>query len=121
MKSTHLTLLDIIFLLSACNPHPTSGVWKATADNDYGINKLVVSFDGRATFTTSKLDNAVWQCFWSATSKQQTELDCTPSTDTEKEERFILNINETGLTELHHNDIVITSFTLQDENPSPVE
>jgi len=121
MKPTPLILLGIIFLLSACNPHPTSGVWKATADNNYGINRLVVSFDGRATFTTSKQDKAVWHCFWSATNKQQSELKCTPSTNTEKEERFILSINEMGLAELSHNDIVITSFTPQDENPSPTK
>lgn len=121
MKTTPLLLLSIIFLLSACNPHPTSGVWKATTDNDFGINRLVVSFDGRATFTASKQDNAIWHCFWSATSKQQSELKCTPSTDTEKEETFILSINEMGLAELRYQDIVITSFTLQDENPSPVE
>ncbi len=113
-----LFLLNTTFLLSACSPHPTSGVWKQTEDNDYGINKLVVSFDGIATFTTSKLDDAAWHCLWSTASEQEIELSCTPSTDTEKKEPFTLTINNQGIAELRHNSQLIALFTLQDKNPS---
>jgi hypothetical protein len=47
-----LFLFSIALLLSACRPHPAAGVWKTTADNDYGITKLVVVFEGRADFVT---------------------------------------------------------------------
>ena len=115
----HLFLLITTCLISACSPHPTSGVWKSIEDNDYGLKDLTVSFDGKANFTTSKLYNATWHCFWSPTSKQETVLDCTPSSDPEQEERFTLTINSQGLAELRHNDQLITLLTLQDKNPSP--
>jgi len=116
---TPLFLLITTILISACSPHPASGVWKAIEDNDYGIKNLTISFDGRANFTSSEPDDTTWHCFWSATSKQETVLDCTPSSDPEQEERFILTINSQGLAELRHNAQLITLLTLQDKNPSP--
>lgn len=114
-----LFLLITTFLLSACSPHSASGVWQSVEDNDYGIKELIVSFDGRANFTSSKPDNATWHCFWSSTNKQEAELHCTPSTDPDREERFSLTINDQGLAELRHDTQLITLFTLQDKNPSP--
>jgi hypothetical protein len=78
-----------------------------------------MSFNGRANFTANKRDNVTWHCFWSATSEQEAELICTPSTDTEKEDVFILTVNDQGHAELQHGSKLIASFTLLDENPSP--
>lgn len=113
-----LLLLTIALLLSACTPHSASGVWRTTADNVYGINKLVVGFDGRANFTTAKLDNASWHCFWSATGELETVLTCTASTNPEQEERFILTIIKPGSAELQHKSQRVAILALQDENPS---
>jgi len=84
--SLHFTSIFIIttFLLSACSPHPGSGVWEAVADNEQGISKLTVGFEGKAEFTSSKLNNAVWHCFWSTADKKKLVLDCTPSTNPEQ-------------------------------------
>lgn len=117
--SLSLVLLAIVYMLSACTPHPASGVWKTTEDNDYGLSKLVVGFEGRANFATPNLDNATWHCFWSATDKQEILLNCTPSTNPEQEERFILTINNQGMAELRHHAQLVATLTLQDENPSP--
>lgn len=114
-----LLLLSVTMLLSACTPHPASGVWQTTEDNVYGISRLVVGFEGRANFVTTKLDNATWHCFWSATSKQETELNCKPSTDSEQEETFILTINDKAMAELRHDAKLVAIFTRLDENPSP--
>ena len=111
-------LLTIGFYLSACTPHSASGVWKTTEDNDYGITKIVVGFEGRANFTTPKLDNATWHCFWSRINKQETELNCTPSTNPDQEERFTLTNTKQGISELRHKEKLITTLTLQNENPS---
>ena len=113
-----LLLLTLTFYLSACTPNSASGVWKTTEDNAYGITEIVVSFDGRANFTTPKLDNAIWHCFWSAINEQETELNCTPSTNPDQEEHFTLTIKEQGFTELRHKEKLITTLILQDENPS---
>ena len=114
-----LFLLSITLLLSACSPHPAAGVWKTTEDNDYGITKLVVAFEGRVDFVTRKLDNATWHCFWAVTGKQEASLDCTSSLNPEQEETFLLIINDQGLAELRHKSQLVASFTRQDENPSP--
>ncbi len=113
-----LLLLSLTFYLSACTPNSASGVWKTTEDNAYGITEIVVSFDGRANFTTPKLDNATWHCFWSAIDKQKTEMNCTPSTNPDQEERFTLINTKQGISELRHNEKLITTLILQDENPS---
>jgi len=112
-----LFLFIIVALLSACSPHSASGVWKATQDNEYGISKLVVAFDGKAEFITPKLDNANWHCFWSAKAERVAELKCTPSTKTDTEETFNMKINAEGLAELSHNSKLIAILTRVDENP----
>ena len=111
----------VIFLslfLSACSPHPATGVWKATADNKLGIDRLVVSFEGRAEFKTSKLDNADWHCFWAAPDKKQLKFDCTPSTNPDQTRSFVLSVNDKGLAELLGEGSLLATFTRVDENPS---
>ncbi len=118
MKSIYpLFLVFIVALLSACSPHSASGVWKATQDNEYGISRLVVAFDGKAEFITPKLDNAIWHCFWSAKAEKTAELKCTPSTKTDTEETFTIKINADGLAELSHKSKLIVVLTRVDENP----
>ena len=111
-------MLTVVPLLSACSPHPGAGVWKTTEDNDYGISGLNVSYDGKADFVTSKLDNTTWHCFWGATGKHEAILDCSSSTNSEQEERFILTVNDQGLAELRHKSQLVAGFARQDENPA---
>lgn len=112
-------MLSITLLLSACSPHPGAGVWQATEDNDYGIAKLIVGFDGKAEFVTSKLDNTAWHCFWGATGKQQASLDCSSSTNAEQEEHFILTVSDLDIAELQHKSQRVATFTRLAENPTP--
>jgi len=114
-----LLALTLTFLLSACSPHPTSGVWQATEDNEPGIEKLVVAFDGKAYFTTSKYDDTKWHCFWTANSAFESDLKCTPSTNPDREEDYSLTTNKQGMSQLHHNNQLIASFIRLNENPSP--
>ena len=122
----------VIFLslfLSACSPHPATGVWKATGDNALGIDRLVAGFEGRAEFTTSKINNAVWHCFWGAADKKILKFNCAPSTNTEEKRLFTLSVNEQGLAELRDDAVdgvsstemlpVLAIFTRLDEDPSP--
>ncbi len=114
----------VIFLslfLSACSPHPATGVWKATGDNELGVDRLVAGFEGRVEFTTSKLDNAVWHCFWGAPDKKVLELTCTPSTNPDQKRAFTLSVNDAGLGELRDvdNTKLLATFTRLDEDPSP--
>ncbi len=125
MKSFYQRITPIIFftlLLTACSPHPATGVWKATDDNKLGIARLVAGFEGRVEFTTSKLDNAVWHCFWGISDKTELSLDCTPSTNPEKKRSFILTVNDKGIAELRdsaNRSELLATFIRLDENPSP--
>lgn len=116
-KIASLFLIIFAVLISGCSPHPATGVWKSTQENDYGVSKLVVAFDGKAEFVSKKLDNAIWHCFWAAKAKQQVELKCKPSTNTEKEESFKLLIDENGFANLSLKSQLISTFELVNENP----
>jgi len=119
MKIRLPLVLLLLSLLVACSPHPAAGVWKATADNELGINRLVVGFEGRAEFITRKLDNANWHCFWAAPDKEKLELNCTPSTNPDEKRSFTLSVNDQGLAEFQEKGAVLATFTRLDENPSP--
>lgn len=106
-----------VLLLSACAPHPGTGVWKAKGENSLGIPDLTMAFDGKARFTSSTNDPATWHCFWNASGKQIVKLGCTPSTDTEKEEYFVFTVREDGFGELSQNGNAIGLFMRGDKKP----
>lgn len=113
-------MVVITLLLSSCSPHSGTGVWKANADNEWGITRLVVGFEGRAEFKSTKKNNAVWHCFWTAAGDEKgVDLDCAPSTDTEHKQKFTVTVNDQGFAELRNEATLLATFTLQDENPSP--
>ncbi len=93
-------VISLSLFLSACSPHPATGVWKATGDNELGIDRLVAGFEGRAEFTTSKLDNALWHCFWGAPDKVRLKFTCAPSTNPDQKRIFVSSVNDQGLAEL---------------------
>lgn len=117
----------IIFslLFVGCSPHPGTGVWQANDGNILGITRLVVGFEGRAEFTTSKQDNAVWHCFWGVTGDKELSLECTPSTNPDNNKSFVLTVNDKGFTELREGSSsvneakLLATFVRLDENPSP--
>jgi len=123
LKPRFFFVIFSLFLLSACSPHPGTGVWKALADNEMGIERLVVGFEGRAEFVSKKQDNANWHCFWGKLSDTELSLDCTPSTNIELHKDFILTANDQGQAELREvekeGSSPLATFSRLDENPSP--
>lgn len=122
MKLLYSRFLFTVFVtlsLAACSPHPGTGVWKATADNKMGIERLVVGFEGRAEFVSKKLDNANWHCFWAKVADKKLSLDCTPSTNSDQSKTFILFSVEAGVAELRDESGLLATFKRLDENPSP--
>lgn len=122
-------ILFLSLFLTACSPHPATGVWKTTGDNALGIDRLVAGFEGRAEFTTGKINNAVWHCFWGAADKKIIKLNCVPSIKTDEKRLFTLSVNEQGLAELRDDATdgasstealpVLATFVRLDEDPSP--
>jgi len=108
-------------MLSGCSPHPGSGVWESTQSNDFGLSRLVVGFDGRASFDTKSSKTISWHCFWSASGKQEIQLSCTPSTNPDNGQKFSLNVNEQGLAEFKQQGKRIALLKRLDEDPSKQE
>lgn len=118
MKSIRLLIAGSALLLSACSPHPGTGVWQANGDNEAGIVRLVVSFNGRAEFSSRHPLAADWHCFWSGLDKHRIELDCTPSTQPDQKQVFILYATVKGQARLQQQTKTIAAFHLLDEDPT---
>lgn len=112
-----LSVIFSLFVLSACSPHPSTGVWKSTTDNALGVSKIVVAFEGRAEFTSTKPIKAVWHCFWGKENEKTLNLDCMPSIDTEQARQFVFVAKSETSAELHENGKVLVTLTRVDENP----
>jgi len=87
-------------LLAGCSPHPGSGIWIATSENEPGFKKIDVQFEGRADIYTATDEVAVRRCFWGSMSPTQLALDCVQAADTEIKENYRLNVSEDGTAEL---------------------
>ena len=119
-KLSHFLLfISSILLLTACSRHPGTGVWITDIDNQLGIEKLVVGFEGRAEFVSTKPEKANWHCFWRGSKEKELLLDCSPSTNPDNKQSYFLSINDKGLAEFRNDSSLLATFTLTDENPSP--
>ena len=104
-------------LMTACSPHPGTGVWMANTDNELGISKMIVAFDGRVEFNSSKPENAKWHCFWEKLNKNSLELDCTPSNHVDQPHKFhIISIDKLN-AELRENEKLLARLKRLNENP----
>ncbi len=119
ISSRFLLLIIFSLLVSGCSPHPGTGVWKTADDNEMGIEKLVIGFEGRAEFVSTKQDKATWHCFWRGADKKELLLDCKPSTNPDQNKIFIISVNDQGLAEFRNESSLLATFTRTDENPSP--
>ena len=118
LKIKALFIIGFSALLLGCSPHPGTGVWKANSQNALGIDRLIVSFNGRAEFATRGPDAANWHCFWAGVNKQQIELDCTPSTNPDHQQTYILAATLSGQAKLMQQNKILAEFTLLDEDPT---
>lgn len=118
MKKRLLTIPLIILSLAACSPHPGAGVWKAEGENTLGIRGMTLAYEGKAVFSSTRVNPALWHCFWNGASSHAANLDCTPSTDTESHERFVFTVGEDGVGELRQQGQVIGRFVRETGNPA---
>jgi len=120
MKLSNTRLFSIAvcaLFLSACSPHPSTGVWQATADNELGFSKLIVAFEGKAEFSSTKPVAAKWHCFWGKDTDQSLSLDCTPSTNTDQARKFLIVAQDKMNAEFREGDKLITTLKRLNENP----
>jgi len=113
MKNKFLLLLILLAMLMACSPHQGAGKWKAIDENSLGIKDLSILFEGKAEFVTTKKDIAVWHCFWGGENKAIAAMNCVPSTDTERREKFEFIVQSEEQGQLKHNGEIIGTFQRQ--------
>ncbi len=112
----HRLLLLLPLLLAACAPHPGAGRWQAVADNETGITDLVIAFDGRALFATTK-PKASWHCFWSGKDTRLALLDCTPSSNPDEKVRWLFHVDGEGTGSLSRDGRILARFRRVDGKP----
>ena len=78
--------------------------------NHIGVVKLAVHFDGKAEFSTAAPETADMHCFWGATARDTATLQCTPSTDPEREVFYQFTVGDDGFAELSHDGSVVARF-----------
>lgn len=113
----YLLIISSLFFLTACSPHPSTGVWEAESENELGLSKLIVAFEGKAEFKSSKPVEANWHCFWGKLDGQTLELDCTPSINTDQARKFIVVSKDKLNAEFRENGKLIAKLKRIDANP----
>ncbi len=110
-------LFSCLLILTACSPHPGTGVWSANAENKYGLSKIIIAFNGRAEFTTTRLMKTKWHCFWGKKTKTILSLDCSPASNPEQSRKFTIVSLDKMSAELREAGKPIATLKRVDENP----
>mgnify|MGYP001816601978 FL=1 len=103
----------LILLLSACSPHPAAHTWVTDDQNEPGISKLDVTFEGTAEFYSTADLKSIRRCFWGAKSRTIIELNCVHAEDTEIKETYELEVADNNSARLTHNKILIARLSKQ--------
>ena len=104
-----------LIILPACSPHPASGTWVSTGDNEYNYSKILIHFKPQLEIYTQGAEKPVQYCGWSAVTKQSIEMGCMSSNEQRVEDRYHFNILSKANAELIKDGKVIASFILVDE------
>jgi len=119
-----LTTATLTYLLMACTPHPGTGNWLTTGEENVNFVKefarLDVDHDGRTDIfnTTAGQQNdaadpssAVRRCFWRGQDAQTILMTCVVASDTDVEESYLLRVNpDGGVADLIKGETVIGRF-----------
>ena len=116
-KSIGILALISLFLLTSCSPHPGAGVWVAEGENELGFSKLIVAFEGKAEFKSSKPVEANWHCFWGKADDHSLNLDCSPSSNVDQARKFVIVSTGKMTAEFKENGKLIAKLKRVDENP----
>jgi len=103
--------------LTSCSPHPGTGVWVSEGENNLGLSKIIVAFEGKAEFKTTKPVEANWHCFWGKMDENTLILDCTPSTHPDQAHQFKIISKQKMAAEFRENGNLIAKLKRIDENP----
>ena len=108
-----LIIISLLFILSACSPHPGAGNWKADSSNSLNISTINIIFEGNADFYVEGKEDSIRRCFWSAVGQQKMEMQCVHAEDTDKKVKYQFVVTEKGHARLTEGEQLISTFTLQ--------
>ena len=94
--ATIVSISMIVFLLSACSPHPGAGHWKAEGKNDLNISWINVVFEGTADIFAHGQQDSILRCFWAAKDENSLQFQCVYAEDTEKKATYQFVVAESG-------------------------
>lgn len=113
-KITNLILIFIAAsFLSACSPHPGTGEWLSTTDNEEKIKKITVYFEPKVLFYSAGSNDPVMQCGWWGLDNKNIEMECVHLADTDRKEKYQIRVIATGEAELLKNNRLITRLSRQ--------
>lgn len=119
-----LTISALSYLLTACTPHPGTGNWMTTGEENPSFIKefarLDVDLEGRTDFFSTTAgqqsaaddpSSALRRCFWRGQDAQTILMTCVVASNTDIEESYLLQVNpDNGIAELIKDDVVIGRF-----------
>ena len=119
---THFLLLPLLFIVSACSPHPGSGGWRSTS-TDARFERLEIRYAGNADFYTKNDDKiAAWRCFWGTSDKQIASLKCIDAGDANNEKTYSFSVDEqTKIGSLLLDDQILGHYNWQPPTDPPEE
>lgn len=119
-----LTISALSYLLTACTPHPGTGNWMTTGEENPAFIKefarLDVDYEGRTDIFSTTAgqqsdegdpSSALRRCFWLGQDAQTILMTCVVASNTDIEESYLLRVNpDNGIAELIKDDVVIGRF-----------
>ena len=99
--------------ISACGPHPGTGEWLSTTDNEENINKISVFFEPKVLFYSAGSIDPVMQCGWWGLDNKNIEMECVHLADTDTKEKYQIRVIATGEAELLKDNRLITKLIRQ--------
>ena len=105
------TLFLSLFILTGCAPHPATGTWISSAENEASFNKVIVHFEAKLEIYSKNSDKPVLYCGWSAASTPNINIACMRSENQKIMDIYQFNVTGENTAELMQKEKVIASFT----------
>ena len=113
MHKYKLGLFFSLWALAACSPHPSAGTWLISGVSETEWSKIEVHFEPKVEIYSANSEEPVMQCGWWALSRQLIEMECVRLSDTEKKQKFQLNVLADGSAEFKQQNKMIGKFLKQ--------
>ena len=115
MPKLKISAILSLFLITGCSGHPGAGTWVSATGNEASIEKIVVHFEPKVEFYATSIEGPVMQCGWWALDTKNIGMECVHLPDTEKKEKFQLNVIAEDEAELVQETRLITRLVRQKE------